>query len=63
MLLSSLISNNLTHHWQIQPINFGGEVSFRIRRKDGTPGVVFLRIDGDGKWDLDGTNRVVLRNF
>lgn len=63
MLLSSLVANSFTDHWQVEAVNLGGEVGFRVRGEDGATRVVFLRVDGSWKWDLDGANGVIFWDF
>lgn len=63
MLLGSLVADRLADHRQVEAVYLGGEIGFWVRGEDGTSGVVFFRVYGSGKWDLNGSNGVIFRDF
>lgn len=63
MLFGTLIADSLREERQVQVLDQICELSLRIHSENGEARVVFFVVDGNGKWDLNGSHWVGLWNL
>ena len=63
MFFRPFISNIFAYRWDIQSIQLLIKFIFRISCENSASRIVFFTVNRCWKWDLDGSNWIMLRNF